>query len=165
MSNFFPQALQRISEVVMFENWLRFYFITDENNVLSVRLPEKAMEQLKSNYPTLVGLAEKLNNQEIDHKRSLDSVCLFVASEIDGIAIPEATIAQVFDSPLFHLELQLFSSWVQAHENQLDESFMEFSTWQQMFATWKESDQVKEYVQTIADASKRTAEGPIGTTQ
>ena len=138
-------AVSRIAEVVMFENWLRFYFIVEENDKLFVRLPEKAMEQLKSRYPSFYDLAEILNNTEVDHNASLKAVCLHVAGGFDGRPLPEALVAEVFDHPAFHLDLQLFSNWVQGHEELLDERFMEFSEWQKAFASWKETDEVKDH--------------------
>ncbi len=148
------QGVKRVSEVVMFENWLRFYFISEEGGNLYLRLPEKAVVRLKESYPNLHGLAERLNNLEITHKRSLDAVCLFVASEIDGTALPETLIAQVFDHPLFHLELQLFSTWVQNHEEQLDAVFMEFNIWQRMYGEWRQSEDVQKHISSIREASK-----------
>ena len=159
------QAITRVGEVVMFENWLRFYFIAEEGDTLLLRLPEKAMERLKENYGPLAGLAERLNNQEITHKSSLDAVCLFVASEIDGIALPKKVIAEVFDHPLFHLELQLFGTWVQNHEEQLDAGFMEFAKWQELFGEWKNTDDVKAHRAALAQASLRSVQESPSTTQ
>ncbi len=144
----FTSALDRITEVVMFENWLRFYFIVEEDEKLFIRLPDAALARLREHYPRTAGLAERLNGAEIDHQSSLNAVCLFVASEIDGVVIPPTLIETVFNSPRFHLELQLFNSWVQAHEEQLDAAFMEFSLWQQVYREWKNSDAVQERLKT-----------------
>ena len=89
MASEFDQAVERIAQVVMFENWLRFYFIgEEEGGKLLIRLPEKAMEQLTARYGAFYGLAERLNNREVDHQTSINEVCLFVASEIDGCGPP-----------------------------------------------------------------------------
>ncbi len=152
------QGIKRISEVVMFENWLRFYFIAEEGETLYLRLPEKSIERLKEGYPNLHGLANSLNNQPITHKRSLDAICIFVASEIDGTALPEVLIAQVFDHYLFHLELQMFSTWVQNHEKQLDTVFMEFAIWQRMYEEWKLSDDVQNHMKSMINANKNSVE-------
>ena len=161
----FESAIKRISEVVMFENWLRFYFIAEEGEKLFIRLPEQAIDRLRIKYSNLYGLAERLNNTEIDHKTSLNAVCLFVASEIGGVALPEDLIGRVFDSPRFHIELQLFSSWVQAHEEQLDESFMEFSLWQKMYVEWKSTDSVQDYIKTLTNGTHRNVRMATDTTQ
>lgn len=155
-------AVGRVAEVVMFENWLRFYFISEEDGRLLIRLPEKAMEQLKQRYKNFYDLAEMLNNEEIDHQHSLKAVCMFVSGGFDGRPLPDAVVSGVFDSPQFQLELQLFSNWVQNHEEKLDERFMEFSEWRKAFALWKETDEVKTYTKrlnesmtlAVTDASK-----------
>ena len=144
MASEFDQAVERITQVVMFENWLRFYFIgEEEGDKLFIRLPEKAMEQLKARYGAFYGLAERLNNTEIDHQTSINEVCLFVASEIDGRSLSEQMISRVFDSSQFQAELQLFSAWVQAHEEKLDENFMEFNDWLKQYAVWRQTDEVE----------------------
>ena len=154
----FAQSVDRVTEVVMFENWLRFYFIDGESeDALYIRVPEQGMERLKKNYPQLFGLAEQLNNLRIDHQTSVREVCLFVAAEIDGVAIPEAMVQRVFSSPEFAMNVHVFSTWVQAHEEQLDKAFMEFSQWQSMFAEWRKSPKVTEMVQEMAKASAQTA--------
>lgn len=151
MNNEFANAVERIAEAVMFENWMRFYFISEEGEALFLRLPEKAMEQLQKRYASLYGLAEYLNNAEISHEASLKAVCMFVSGGLDGRALPESLTLKVFDSPAFHLELQLFGSWVQAHEEKLDERFLEFSQWREMYSAWKDTDEVRQYRQKLEE--------------
>lgn len=161
----FEAAVKRISEVVMFENWLRFYFIAEEGDRLLLRLPPQAEERLKAEVPQLFGLAESLNNREVDHQTSVQEVCVFVSKEIDGVSISEDRIGRVFDSIAFQLELQLFSSWVQAHEEQLDETFMNFPTWMQLYTEWKSQDKVADYAKRIKDSLQRTVVEGTATTQ
>jgi len=144
-------AVGRVAEVVMFENWLRFYFISEEDDKLFIRLPEKALEQLKQRYKAFYDLAVMLNNEEIDHQRSLKAVCMFVSGGFDGRPLPDHVVAGVFDSPKFQVELQLFSNWVQNHEEKLDERFMEFSEWQKAFALWKDTDEVRKYAKQLTE--------------
>ena len=151
MTSEIEAAVGRVAEVVMFENWLRFYFISEEDDKLFIRLPEKSLEQLKRRYKAFYDLAEMLNNEEIDHQRSLNAVCMFVSGGFDGRPLPEHVVAGVFDSPKFQVELQLFSNWVQNHEEKLDERFMEFSEWQKGYALWKDSDEVRKYAQQLTE--------------
>jgi len=145
-------AVGRVAEVIMFENWLRFYFITEEDDKLFIRLPEKSMEQIQQRYRNYYDLAAMLNNEEIDHQHSLKAVCMFISGGFDGRPLPESVVAGVFDSPKFQMELQLFSNWVQNHEEKLDERFMEFSEWQKAFALWKDTDEVKNYTKRLAES-------------
>ncbi len=158
-------ARDRVVEIVMFENWLRFYFIAEEGEKLLVRIPEQAMAKMREAYPKLVGLAESLIDKEIDHKTSVEAVVMFTASEVDGTVFPENMVGQVFDSPAFQLELELFGSWVQSHEGQLDAGFMEFSRWREMYQEWKKSDKVREYAAKITEAMHRTVNPGSDTTQ
>ena len=151
-------AINRVAEVVMFENWLRFYFLSEEEDgKLFLRLPEKALRQLQDRYTDLYGLAEYLNGSEVRHEDSVKAVCLFVSGGLGGPALPDGMVADVFDSPGFHLELQLFGTWVQGHEDKLDEGFLEFSRWRELYAGWKETDEVRAYREGLS----REQTGPI----
>jgi hypothetical protein len=156
MASELDEAVSRIIQVVMFENWLRFYFIQEEEaGKLFIRLPEKAMARLKERYAGFYGLAEGLNNREIDHRTSTDAVCLFVATEVDGRSLSEQLISRAFDSSAFQVEMQLFSAWVQAHEERLDQSFLEFSDWLTQYAAWKQNEEVEAYRKQIVDHMAR----------
>jgi len=152
MATEIARAAGRVAEVVMFENWLRFYFISEEGDTLFIRLPINAMRQIQQRCQSYYDLAAMLNNEEVDHQRSLNAVSTFISSGLDGGPLPGAVLEGVFDSPEFHLELQLFTNWLQSHEETLDEGFMEFSEWQKLFALWKESDEVKNYTKRLAES-------------
>ncbi|ABB36861.1 hypothetical protein Dde_0060 [Oleidesulfovibrio alaskensis G20] len=158
MSTEFGKALNQIVEVMMFENWLRFYFINEEeDSALLIRVPEQAEEHITKDYAHLAGMLELLNNKEITFESSRNAVCTFVATSLEGRTMRNDLAARVFDSSVFQLEMQLFNIWVQSHEEQLDKSFMEFSTWKSMFEEWKKSDKVKDYVAEMKDTLVRSA--------
>lgn len=151
MSSNLQDNIDRIIEVVMFENWLRFYFIAEEGDTLSIRLPEKAQEQLKKRYGRLYGLADRLNNLPISHETSMNEVCLFISGGFDGHPLSDDVLSAVFASDAFQVEMQLFNSWVQAHEEQLDAAFLEFSEWRRLFAEWEKTAEVQEYRKNLAE--------------
>lgn len=155
MTNDFVQSVRRVSEIMMFENWLRFYFIAEEDGKLILRLPDEAEKRIQEKYAAFAGLLNELKDKEITHENSLQAVCMFVAANIDGDEAG-ARGERIFDSPLFQLEMQLFGSWVQAHEEQLDKTFMEFNTWLEMFLEWKKTPQVQEYLAQLKDGQQRT---------
>lgn len=158
MTKPFGENLKKIVEVVMFENWLRFYFIAEaDNKDLMILIPEQGIGKMEKDYPHLVGLAKKLNQQLITHEKSMREVCLFVADTIDGVSAPESLIQRILSSREFQLELQIFSSWVQSHEGQLDKSFMEFSQWMKIYTEWKETDKIKEHIEKM----KQTLKTPV----
>ena len=161
----FDAAVARITEVVMFENWLRFYFIDEEDDTLVLKLPEKALEQIQKRYGNLHDLADRLNEREVDHQTSMNEVCLFVANDFSARGIPEEIASRVFDSPVFQLELQLFGSWVQSHEEQLDQGFMDFTAWQKGYREWRDTDEVREYSKKLGASIPTMSSNNSETTQ
>ncbi len=147
-SEAFAKGVETILEAVMFENWLRFYFISEkpeQEDVLFLTVPEQGMNKIKELYPHLLHLAELLNGKELTFDSSRAALCTFVVTEIDGKTIPQNMSDMVFDSSTFQIELQLFNTWVQSHESQLDEGFLEFGAWKNFFSQWRATDEVKEW--------------------
>ncbi len=148
----FGKSVAKVLEVVMFENWLRFYFIyapeTQEENQeaekLFIQVPEQGVLRIKELYPHLYLMLDKMNGKEITFESSRSAVCEHVLTELDGKTIPKDMSSTVFDSTTFQVELQLFNTFVQAHEAQLDEGFMEFGAWQNFFSQWRQTEGVKE---------------------
>ncbi len=142
----FVKSIEKVLEVVMFENWIRFYFISEEqdNEKLFIHVPAQGMQRIKELYPHLCLLAESMNTKEVTFESSRAAVCEHVLTEVDGKTIPKEMSTMVFDSVTFQIELQLFNTWVSAHEDQLDESFLEFGAWRNIFAQWRQTEGVKE---------------------
>jgi len=158
MSTAFQQALQRILEVVMFENWLRFYFITETGEGgLALAVPEQGLLRIRERYPQLMPLVEELNGKEISFDLSRQAVCTFVATQFDGKTMPADMANLVLDSDGFQLEMHLFNNWVQGHEEQLDTNFLDFSAWQRRFQEWRNSGKVKEWAAGLAGACRAEA--------
>ena len=157
MSADFPQTVRQILEVVMFENWLRFYFLSEpESGGLALAVPDQSLARIREQHPQLTPLAEDLNGKEISFERSRQAVCTFVAARLDeGAAVPE-----VLDSAAFGLEMRLFNTWVQGHEAQLDANFLDFSTWKRLFAEWRNSDKVKEWAAGLRTIDSAEANSP-----
>jgi len=153
MSTAFQQAVRQVLEVIMFENWLRFYFISEpEGGGLALAVPEQGVARIREQYPQFMPLVEELNGKEITFELSRQAICAFVATQFDGKTMPMNTADSVLDSYGFQLEMQLFNNWVQGHEEQLDANFLTFSTWRQLFAEWRNSDKVKEWAASLASA-------------
>lgn len=153
MSTAFQQAAQQILEVIMFENWLRFYFISEtEGGGLALAVPEQGVARIREKYPRFMPLVEDLNGKEIRFELSRLAVCSFVATQLDGKSLPVNMANTVLDSADFQLEMQLFNNWVQGHEEQLDATFLTFSEWMRLFAEWRNSDKVQEWAAGLAGA-------------
>lgn len=151
-----------VADVLKFESWLRFYFIIEtEDGGLLVRIPEKAVEQIRTLHPELVELALSMNEQTIDQESSQRNVCLFAIQNLDGKKYPYGTTAKAFDGKHFKNEMYLFNLWQQAHESQLDATFTDFNGWKRLFEEWKRSPQVQEYFGRLA---KSPSPSDCGTT-
>lgn len=140
----FFQAVTDVAEVMKFENWLRFYFVRDEEGTLYMRVPEQAQERINEKYPHLAPLVEEIKDSPVTYEQSLNTVCQFVARSLDGEKYPMGTVSQVFSAPEFQTEMHLFNLWTQAHEEQLDQGFLDFATWDEIFEKWKNSDEVRQ---------------------
>ena len=144
----FQNAVWHVLEAVMFENWLRFYFISEKPDApagpdgevpLFLAVPEKGMERIAELYPHLQPLARDMNGQELSFESSQRAVCAFVLEHLDGKLMPRDTAGSIFNSSTFQVQMQLFNAWVQMHEDQLDQGFLEFGAWRKLFAQWRES--------------------------
>lgn len=165
MPKTFHDALNDVAEIMQFENWLRFYFITDEGDELVLRVPEAAQEQIAKDFEQLVKLLDYMNNAVMSYEKSVNTVCQFVVTSLDGSQYPSGVVTSVFDSPEFQKEMQLFQFWIQIHEEQLEQAPMEFSTWKKLFTEWKSSEQVREHVEAIDKDAQRVAQCSTNTVQ
>lgn len=151
----FSKAVKSISEVLIFENWLRFYFIDEEDDgKLFIRIPDKADMRIRENWPNMHTLADDLNNKEITPESSREAVVVFISDQLDGSAFKPGTAERVLNSTTFQFEMHLFSMWVEGHAEQLDETFQDFGSWLTMYADWKKSDKVKEYIDQTREKMK-----------
>ncbi|MBQ1539540.1 MAG: hypothetical protein K6C33_05920 [Desulfovibrio sp.] len=148
----FQQAVKDVLSGVMFENWLRFYFISEVegekdaegNPKLAIVIPEKGMEKIKELYPRMLSMAEDVNGKEASFATSQSAVCTWVACEVDGKSVQQGTSQALVDSRAFQTASTLFNIWVQAYEQQLDQQFLDFGQWVKLFETWRASDQGKD---------------------
>ncbi len=71
----FRDAVEAVLRVVIFENWLRFYFIVGkgEDERLFWKFRKKHEQNKKNLYPQYLPLAEGLKNMEIDFQTSQKS--------------------------------------------------------------------------------------------
>ena len=153
----FSKAVKTISEVLIFENWLRFYFISEEEGEkLFIRIPEKADMRIRENWPGMHSLADNMNNKEITPETSREAVVNYISSEVDGTMVKAGMAERVFNSTTFQFEMHLFGMWVEGHEEQLDQSFLDFGTWISMYTDWKKTDKVKEYIDMAREKMKST---------
>lgn len=159
----FKDEVKLVLEVLMFENWMRFYFIKEEPVAtedgkeeavnLKMELPEKTLDKIKELYPDLYPLAKEMNGRNIDFETSRTAVLAYVMEAVDGVKMPRGEAQRILSSATFQTDLQLFHTWLQMHETQLDQGFAPFDVWRDMFAKWKESPAALE----LAENMKKSA--------
>lgn len=151
----FQQSVTQVLEAVMFENWLRFYFIEERPETVAhdegetplfLAVPEKGMARIKDLYPHLLPLAEEMNERLVDFETSRRAVCTFVLEHLDGASMPRDTAGAIFESATFQMRLQLFNTWLDLHEAQLDKDVLEFGAWRTLFAQWLETPGARDLV-------------------
>lgn len=136
-------AVQKLSGVMKFESWIRFYFIKEEGESLVIRIPENALAKMQELYPEFMELVNLLNNEPITYEKSVNMVCQHMVSHYDGPEFPVGTVMNVMDTNAFQVEMQLFHVWMQHHENQLDQGMFDFAKWTELFEAWKRSEPVQ----------------------
>lgn len=155
----FREGVDEVLKAVMFENWLRFYFLSEEKDVagepiLRMELPEKSLAKIKELYPDLYSLAEKLNHKIVDFETSRSAVLAWVLDNLEGKKLLGGMTRIVIESLAFQVRLQMFHTWVQLHEDQLDQGFMDFGAWQKLFEEWAKSPAALELGARLANLSK-----------
>lgn len=150
----FKTAVMDVAEVVIFENWLRYYFVAEEeDDKLSLQVPEEIMNEIKEKHEHLYPLAEELNNEELDYQRSQQAVCGYVARQFDGQKYNTGTVPRAFDSKDLKIELHLFGLWQEGHGERLDEERLSFEEFNDFFQKWKNTDEVQNYRKKLLEAS------------
>ncbi len=155
----FARAVERMLDAVMFENWVRFYFLQEAENDpdrLFVAIPEKGMDRIREMFPDFVPMAEALNGREMTLEVSREAVCGFIHDTLEGSLIPEGSMAAYFDTHAFQASLQLFNVWVQAYEKLLDETFLDFGRWREEFAKWRASEHGKQIEDELLAGMRRS---------
>lgn len=161
----FKEALVDVAEIMQFENWLRFYFLQQEDETLYVRIPEPAMQHFQEKYPHLAPLADSLNNESITYEKSVSTVCQYVVSRLDGSKYRAGLVSAVLDSAEFQDEMYLFQVWCQTHEAQLEQAPMEFVTWQKLYGDWKQTEAVQKLASRERGDRQRTTSCSTKTVQ
>ena len=170
----FQKSVMHVLEAVMFENWLRFYFITeipgapptaDGRTPLFVAVPDKGMDRIKEDYTHLLSIAEDMNGKEIDFETSRRTVCTFVLEHLDGKVMSRNMAAVILGSAIFQAQMQLFNIWVQMYESRLDETFLEFGEWRNLFAQWRQSPGAREIAGKLLMSGQSAVGSAAETTQ
>ncbi len=134
------EALKEISEVFKFELWLRFYFIEEEDGKLRINLDDQVIEKMEKEYGHLARIASSLNRIELDPVVCQKTIVEHLMDEFDGKKYEMGYIPKILDSAAFKTEIQLFNTWTQLYEEQLDKTTLSFGKWKELYDKWKRSE-------------------------
>jgi len=158
-------AVKDALEIFQFDQWLRFYFVKEKNGELWIEIPGDILAGLKEKNPSLHSFADLVNNAVTDYQRSQENVCSFVAARLDGQKYEATVLPQVFDNATFKVEMYMFNVWLKMHEAHLDEEYMDFDGWMEMFDGWNSMDEVREYRAKLVKSGMDPQIPTCGTTQ
>ncbi|MDD3313136.1 hypothetical protein [Pseudodesulfovibrio sp.] len=158
-------AVRDTVEIFQFDQWMRFYFVKGEGEDLRVEIPEDVMEQVKADHPALYRLADISNNGAIDYQRSQENVCSYVAAHLGGEKYDATVLPQVFDNAAFKIEMYIFNVWLKMHEAHLDEEYLDFGQWLEMYEGWNSLDEVKAYRKKLLENGTDPGMPACGTAQ
>ncbi|WP_027370359.1 hypothetical protein [Desulfovermiculus halophilus] len=160
MADQFKQALKDITDICKFEHWLRFTYMTKEGEEHKLSIPESDIAEMKRDLPLLAGLAEDMNNEIMTPDTSQQKLIAYIQNRLDGDRYDITRILSVLNSKSFQVEMQAFHMWVEAHEDQLETSLMNFTQWMQLFEAWKRTGKGQDVLQTLSspqdDSSQTT---------
>jgi len=138
-------AIKDTLEIFQFDQWVRFYFVTEKDDGLWISIPDEVMADIKKNHSGLFNFADLVNDATTDYQTSQDNVCSFVAARLDGQKYEASVLPKVFDDTNFKIEMYIFNLWLKMHEKYLDETYMTFNEWLEMYGEWNNLEEVKEY--------------------
>lgn len=143
------KAAEETSRVLMFDHWMRHYYVVEREGKMYISIPEDVMESIKQNEPEYFALAELVNEDELTYENSQATVLSYISARFDGKRYEATIMAKMFDSKEFKLEMYVFNLWMKGHEEYLNSNQLEFADWIEMITEWKKMDQVKTYLEKL----------------
>lgn len=137
-------VLHEVAEVFHFEFWLRYYFIEERDAQLFITLTDAQTKQMKTQFPDYWELVESMQNQPLSPELSQRIVVEFIQLHMAGNKFPMNMVLKIFDGKDFSVEMLLFNTWVDLHEEQLMQKIYGFDYWINAYQEWKQSDKAKE---------------------
>jgi hypothetical protein len=138
-----------MAKVFHFEFWLRYYFIEERDNEIYIGLSEEQAKQMQAQFPDYWELVERVQDQPLSPELSQQAVVEFLQLNLDGKKFPQNSVPKILDSKEFSIEMYIFDTWVNLHEEQLMQKIYGFDYWMHAFAEWKTSEKGQQLVQSL----------------
>lgn len=148
-------AVREVAKVFHFEFWLRYYFIQEaEDGLRLVLSPEQEM-QMRRSFPEMWELVERLQEEPLSPQLSQQAVGEYLQLYVEGKKFAPNTVPNVLDSKDFEVEMYLFDTWVELHEDQLMEKIYGFDWWMHVYEKWREGEGAKHMEQSLKNQVKQ----------
>jgi hypothetical protein len=142
-------ALIETAKVFHFEFWLRYYFIEERDGALYISLTAEQLKQMQAQFPDYWELAERVQNSPLSPELSQQAVVEFLQLNYEGKRFPGDTVVKILDSKDFSLEMYVFNTWVDLHEDQLMQKIFGFDYWMRAYDEWKTTDKAQQLLQSL----------------
>ncbi len=142
-------ALNDMARVFHFEFWLRYYFIQEKDGNLFIELSEEQATQMQAKFPDFWELVETVQGRPLSPELSQQSVVEFLQVNFEGKKYPANTVLKVLDSKDFSVEMYLFNTWLDLHEEQLMQKIFGFDYWMHVYDEWKTTEKGQQLSQSI----------------
>lgn len=142
-------ALNDMSRVFHFEYWLRYYFIEERDNGLYLNLSAEQVKQMQAQFPDYWDVVERMLGLALSPELSQKAVVEFLQLNFEGKKYPANTVIKVLDSKEFSVEMYLFDTWVDLHEDQLMQKIYGFDYWMHIYDEWRQTEQAQHLIQSL----------------
>lgn len=117
---------RKVFEGIVFENWIRFYFMVEENEDLKIEIPVKEIKKIEASHPEFLALAQKMNGRNVDILLSRSAVLEYAL----GCCHNDANILEaILNDHDFQEESGIFGEWEKANELSLAKKEPDFGAW------------------------------------
>lgn len=142
-------ALTDMAQVFHFEFWLRYYFIEERDGNLFIELNPEQAKQMQTQFPDYWELVESVQGRPLSPELSQQSVVEFLQINFEGKKYPANTVLKVLDSKDFSVEMYLFNTWLDLHEEQLMQKIYGFDHWMRIYEEWKATEKGQQLAQSL----------------
>lgn len=152
MSTELKKVSADVFAVCALEQWARFYFTVERDELLYLDIPEEAIAPVEAARPHLAAFLREINGRPTSPELSRQMIGEFVFKNLEGVENDSGAVGRVFDALPFRVTMRLFSLWLQGHEAMLDERIMPFAEWIGHFDAWRQDEKVKRFAESLVQS-------------
>ncbi|MDO9584783.1 MAG: hypothetical protein Q7J24_17015 [Desulfomicrobium sp.] len=104
---------------------------------------------MQTQFPDFWELAESVQGRPLSPELSQQSVVEFLQVNFEGKKFPANTVLKVLDSKEFSVEMYLFNTWLDLHEEQLMQKIFGFDYWMLIYDEWKATEKAQQLTHSL----------------